>query len=102
MKARLVLNRLSSRARVLEPIRPSSSSTRSIRFPVHRLADIDCDPDELRALADVEGVARIRIDPLDRQATSSQPRRTGNIGGLEIQPDGQCVRAVPTLRYPAG
>jgi len=64
MKARLVLNRLSSKARVLatEP-------------PTERLDEVDplaqltvfmvaeCDLHELRALADVEGVAEVRIQP---------------------------------------
>ena len=64
MKARLVLNRLSTRARIL-----------STDPPVERLDEIDpltkfivylpteANVDELRSLADVEGVAEIRIEP---------------------------------------
>ena len=64
MKARLVLNRLSAKARIL-----------STNPPVERLDDVDplpqftvylnadCDAEELRALADVEGVAEIRLEP---------------------------------------
>jgi two-component system chemotaxis sensor kinase CheA len=64
MKARLVLNRLSSKARIL-----------STNPPAERLDDVDpltqfivyltadCEAEELRALADVEGVAEIRLEP---------------------------------------
>ena len=64
MKARLVLNRVSSRARVLAH-RPARGTTRRGRpaVAVHVFLVADCDPEELRALADVEGVAEVRIEP---------------------------------------
>ncbi len=64
MKARLVLNRLASRGRVLET-HPSAEQLDEVdalaEFTVWLASD--CDPEELRSLADVDGVARIRIDP---------------------------------------
>jgi two-component system chemotaxis sensor kinase CheA len=79
MKARLVLNRLASRGRILET-RPPAEQLDEIEsfseFTVWLTAD--CDPEELRALADVDGVARIRIEPA---ITPSQPR-----GGDEPAP----------------
>ena len=64
MKARLVLNRLSSKARILSTDPPAEQLDEVdplTRFTVYLAAE--CDPDELRALADVEGVAEIRIEP---------------------------------------
>ena len=64
MKARLVLNRLASRGRVLET-QPSAEQLDVVEslteFTVWLTSE--CDPEELRALADVDGVARIRIEP---------------------------------------
>jgi two-component system chemotaxis sensor kinase CheA len=63
MKARLVLNRLSARGRVLETFPPAEQldDVESLtEFTVWLAAD--CEPAELRALADVDGVARIRIE----------------------------------------
>jgi two-component system chemotaxis sensor kinase CheA len=64
MKARLVFNRLSSRARVLgtdPPMERLDEVDPLARFTLFLVAD--CDEEELRALADVEGVAEIRIKP---------------------------------------
>jgi two-component system chemotaxis sensor kinase CheA len=65
MKARLVLNRLSARGRILET-RPAAEQLDVVEalseFTVWLAAE--CDPAELRALADVDGVARIRIESL--------------------------------------
>jgi two-component system chemotaxis sensor kinase CheA len=67
MKARLVLNRLSSRGRVLSTDPPAEKldEVESLaRFTIVLAAD--CDADELRALADVEGVAEVRVRAADR------------------------------------
>ena len=78
MKARLVLNRLGARGRVLKTHPPADQldEVESLsEFTVWLAAE--CEPDELRALADVDGVARIRIEP----AASTQPQ--GNPSGTE-------------------
>jgi two-component system, chemotaxis family, sensor kinase CheA len=64
MKAKLVLNRLASKARVLrsEPTAEALDSVEKLdRFSVWLVAE--CDADELRSLADVEGVAKVNVDP---------------------------------------
>jgi two-component system chemotaxis sensor kinase CheA len=64
MKARLVMNRLSSRARILgtdPPMERLDEVDPLARFTLFLVAD--CDMEELRALADVEGVAQVRIKP---------------------------------------
>ncbi len=63
MKARLVLNRLSSRGRVIStdpPVERMDEAHPPSRFTVILAADAD--PAELRSLADVAGVVEIRID----------------------------------------
>jgi two-component system chemotaxis sensor kinase CheA len=77
MKARLVLNRLSGRGRVLAT-RPPSEQLDDVEslaeFTVWLAAE--CDPAELRALADVDGVACIRIEsgPPDDSGVVARPR----------------------------
>jgi two-component system, chemotaxis family, sensor kinase CheA len=64
MKARLVLNRLSAKARILStnpPVERLDDVDTLPRFTVYLNAD--CDAEELRALADVEGVAEVRLEP---------------------------------------
>jgi two-component system chemotaxis sensor kinase CheA len=71
MKARLVVNRLSAKARILSTD-PTSEQLDLVdtltQFTVY--LSTECDADELRSLADVEGVAEIRIEP-----TSSTDQR---------------------------
>jgi two-component system, chemotaxis family, sensor kinase CheA len=65
MKARVVLNRLSTKVRVLSTDPPAERLDETdplTRFTV--FLTTDCDADELRRLADVEGVTEIRIEPL--------------------------------------
>ena len=65
MKARLVLNRLSTKVRVLStdpPVERLDETDPLTRFTI--LLTTDCSPDELRGLADVEGVFEIRIESL--------------------------------------
>lgn len=74
MKARLVLNRLSSRARVISTDPPAEKLDEVdplTRFTVV-LAAADVDPDELRSLADVEGVTEIRVKA-GEQARAPEP-----------------------------
>ena len=64
MKARLVLNRLSTKARILStdpPVERLDEIDPLTRFTVYLTADANAD--ELRSLADVEGVAEIQIEP---------------------------------------
>ncbi|HMF35339.1 MAG TPA: Hpt domain-containing protein, partial [Isosphaeraceae bacterium] len=77
MKARLVLNRLASRGRVLET-RPPTGQLDEVEslteFTVWLTSE--CDLEELRSLADVDGVARIRIEPsanLRRRTSLDEP-----------------------------
>ena len=80
MKARLVLNRLSTKARILcdRPARGAARRGRSLtRFTVFLATD--CDADELRGLADVEGVAEVRLE----SASTPRPhceRSRGRVG----------------------
>ncbi len=80
MKARLVLNRLSSRARVISTDPPAEKLDEVdplSRFTVVLAADVP--PDELRALADVEGVTEIRVQSAG-QAEAPESR-------VEAQPE---------------
>ena len=64
MKARLVLNRLSTKARILStdpPVERLDEIDPLTRFTVYLTAEANAD--ELRSLADVEGVAEIQIEP---------------------------------------
>ena len=88
MKARLVLNRLSSRGRVVSTDPPTERLDEVdplSRFTVVLAAD--CGMEELRALADVEGVAQVRIqsaDPPGRDVTASHlPPASGPARTLE-------------------
>ena len=63
MKARLVLNRLAARGRVLETYPPADQLDEVESLPEFTVfLAAECDPEELRGLADVDGVARIRIE----------------------------------------
>ena len=64
MKARLVLNRLSTKARILStdpPVEQLDEVDPLTRFVVYLTAEVNTD--ELHSLADVEGVAEIQIKP---------------------------------------
>ena len=75
---------------------PPSSLTRSRSFTEFTVwLTSDCDPEELRSLADVDGVARIRIEPAarlgrrtsrDEPATSSALNPTSTAKGPETAP----------------
>ena len=68
MKARLVLNRLASRGRILETRPPAEQLDEVESFSEFTVwLTSECDPEELRSLADVDGVARIRIEPASRR-----------------------------------
>lgn len=63
MKARLVLNRLAGRGRVLKTNPPSERLDDIESLPEFTVwLATESDPDDLRSLADVDGVARIRIE----------------------------------------
>jgi two-component system chemotaxis sensor kinase CheA len=63
MKARLVLNRLSARAQIISTIPPAEQldDAEALTQFIVRLTS-ESDPEELHALADVEGVSSVRID----------------------------------------
>jgi two-component system chemotaxis sensor kinase CheA len=62
MKAKLVLNRLASKARVLATDPPAEQLETVESLTIFRLwLSADCDPEELVALADVEGVDEVRV-----------------------------------------
>jgi two-component system chemotaxis sensor kinase CheA len=76
MKARLVVNRLSSKARVL-----STTPTLEQLDEIEALATFTvvlatlADSAELRSLADVEGIDEIRIEPIERAAPAESSGR---------------------------
>ncbi len=98
MKARLVLNRLSSRGRVLSTDPPAEKLDEVdplSRFTVILAADGDAE--ELRALADVEGVAEVRVHPVG-------PAEAGVAGTIppparRAEPSGR--QAAPPILPPA-
>jgi len=64
MKARLVLNRLSAKAHILstDPSAERLDEVESLlQFTIHLTSE--CGADELRALADVEGVTEVQVQP---------------------------------------
>ena len=83
MKARLVLNRLAARGRVLETDPPAEQldEVESLTEFTVWLAS-ECDPEELRSLADVDGVARIRIEPAASLRRENQSRRASHSPSL--------------------
>jgi two-component system chemotaxis sensor kinase CheA len=72
MKARLVLNRLAARGRVLATHPPAEQLDELESLPEFTVfLAADGDPEEFRALADVDGVGRIRIEQRASKAISS-------------------------------
>ena len=74
MKARLVLNRLSTKARILStepPVERLDEIDPLTRFTVYLTAEANID--ELRSLADVEGVDEIQIEPF-RSDDTDKPK----------------------------
>ncbi len=111
MKARLVLNRLAARGRVLETRPPAEQLDE-----VESLAEFtvwlasECDPEELRALADVDGVARIRIEPAadvrrrtsrDEPATSTSPASASVSYSAAAEPETVAAASPPPPVQPA-
>lgn len=101
MKARLVLNRLSARGRVLET-RPPAEQLDEVEslaeFTVWLVAD--CDPAELRSLADVDGVARIRIEA-GSAAAPAEPAPPARPEPEEAPPTPPAPTAEPLAPEPA-
>ncbi len=76
MKARLVLNRLSSKARILATSPPVEQLEEIETLKSFRLVvTTDADEAELRSLADVEGVDEIRIEPAGAPVEKSDGAR---------------------------
>ncbi|MFO0951954.1 MAG: chemotaxis protein CheA [Isosphaeraceae bacterium] len=72
MKAKLVLNRLGSKARVLASDPPAEQLETVDRLTKFRVwLETDAEPEELRGLADVEGVDTVRIETVDAPPSSS-------------------------------
>ena len=102
MKAKLVLNRLSGRARILATDPPADALE-----GIEKLAQFtawlipECDQETLRSLADVEGVTRIVIEAASPPETPSPPRTTARIG--DRLPDlGKPEPVVVPSRNPTG
>ncbi|MGA7499318.1 MAG: Hpt domain-containing protein [Isosphaeraceae bacterium] len=107
MKARLVLNRLAARGRVLETRPPAEQldEVESLTEFTVRLAS-ECDLEELRSLADVDGVARIRIEPaanLRRRTSLDEPVTSPAPASTSAAPEPKSVPAFspPPLAEPA-
>ena len=77
MKARLVLNRVSSKARIhstVPPVDGLENIESLTTLTIYLSTDVDID--ELRKLADVEGVTAVRVEPIARSGIAEQhPRR---------------------------
>ena len=76
MKARLVLNRLSSKARIHSsdpPVEALDEIESLTTFTV--FLSSEADSDELRSLADVEGVASVRVEPIGRSGRAEDKPR---------------------------
>jgi two-component system chemotaxis sensor kinase CheA len=77
MKARLILNRLTTKARILStdpPVERLDDVDQLTTFTVHLIAEANAG--ELRSLADVEGVAEIQIEPLLDNSSEMLTART--------------------------
>jgi len=73
MKAKLVLNRLAAKARVIStqpPVEQLDEIEKLPEFTIQLAAD--CDIEELHALADVDGVSEIRFDGRSRSSRDEQ------------------------------
>ena len=84
MKARLVLNRLSTRSRILStdpPIERLDEIETLTTFTVYLTTDST--DDELRSLADVEGVTEIRIEPVRLRQSNPSPS-----AAIAVEPSG--------------
>ncbi|HZW31455.1 MAG TPA: Hpt domain-containing protein, partial [Isosphaeraceae bacterium] len=106
MKARLVLNRLASKARVLGTEPPAERLDEVdplAQFTIFLVAE--CEPDELFALADVEGVAEVRIEPADRlggDAGAPTPSSAASAPSAAPAPLRERSAAPVTAAQPAG
>ncbi len=92
MKAKLVLNRLSAKARVIStdpPIEKLEELETLTEFTIRLSAE--CDIDELHALADVDGVSEVRIATGPRPVAGAPPSR---------EPTPEPARPVPVERRP--
>jgi two-component system chemotaxis sensor kinase CheA len=104
MKARLVLNRLSTRARILatEPPVERLDDVESLpSFKVHLTAD--CETHELRALADVAGVTNILVESVTTASASlyaeAQPQTAAE---PRSHPESAEERQLPALTTTSG
>jgi two-component system chemotaxis sensor kinase CheA len=94
MKARLILNRLSARARVLstDPAVERLEEVESLaKFTIHLASE--CGAEELRALADVEGVAEILTEPAQTAKAVE--------AGIETTPVSSAATATASTHKPA-
>ena len=110
MKAKLVLNRLASKARILATEPPSEQLEEVKSLPEFRIwLHSDCELDELRALADVEGVTAIRLEPdPGPEAPAASPVVTPPVRGEDgpppppAPPTVELARAAPDASTAAG
>jgi two-component system chemotaxis sensor kinase CheA len=96
MKARLVLNRLSSKARIHStdpPVEGLDEIESLSNFTIYLSGEAS--PDELRSLADVEGVAAVRVEPI---AHSGKAKDTGQ---AEVERPAALAAATEPAQSPA-
>ena len=101
MKARLVLNRLSTKARILTTDPPVERLDETEPLPKFTIfLTTECNADELRSLADVEGVAEVCIEPLSTttQAPADSYRATSPQADTNFTPSVQLAPTTATLR----
>jgi two-component system, chemotaxis family, sensor kinase CheA len=99
MKAKLILTRLGTRGRVLRtepPAEKLEEAERLSEFSVWLAAD--CDPAELRSLADVDGVAEVQIGEPRSSEETPPPTATVMTHAAVIRPDVETIDASPPLR----
>jgi two-component system, chemotaxis family, sensor kinase CheA len=85
MKARLVLNRLAARAQIIscDPPAERLDEVDPLTHLVIRLTS-DSQPDELRALADVEGVTEVRITQATNSGTATPPKERQPAAPIQV------------------
>ncbi|MDR3639030.1 MAG: chemotaxis protein CheA [Isosphaeraceae bacterium] len=101
MKAKLVLNRLSGRARVLATDPPTDAlegTEKLAEFAIWLIPD--CDQQTLRSLADVEGVTRIVIEAA-RPPETFAPARVRQASGSAPLPEDEPESVPATVPEPA-
>ena len=103
MKARLVLNRLSTKARILSTSPPVEQLEEIESLESFRLVvTTDADESELRSLADVEGVEKIRIEAAEAPVEKSDGARAQTEPRAEAEREPAAVHGLAELSPAVG